>query len=97
SGLLEGNPKQLLNQLIASLIAIAMGVVGSFILLKLIDLTIGVRVSNEDEAAGLDISQHGEEGYNMDMDLVTTGAYTYGGSGTPIVEPAMRTVDALEK
>ena len=97
SGLLEGNPKQLLNQLIASLIAIAMGVVGSFILLKLIDLTVGVRVSNEDESAGLDISQHGEEGYNMDMDLVTTGAYTYGGSGTPIVEPAMRTVDALEK
>ena len=64
---------------------------------KTIDLTVGVRVSNEDESAGLDISQQGEERYNMDMDLVTTGAYTYGGSGSPIVEPAMRTADALEK
>jgi Amt family ammonium transporter len=97
SGLLEGNPKQVLNQLIASLIAIALGSIGSIILLKVVDLVVGVRVSGEDETAGLDISQHGEEGYNLDVDLVSSGAYTYSGSGTPIAEPALRTADALEK
>ncbi|MEP7336290.1 MAG: ammonium transporter [Acidobacteriota bacterium] len=98
SGLLEGNPKQVLNQLIASLIAIALGVVGSFILLKIVDLVIGVRVSGEDETSGLDFTQHGEEGYNMDADLVSsTSAYEVTGSGSPIAEPAMRTATVLKK
>lgn len=76
SGLLEGNPKQVLNQLIASLIAIVLGMVGTLILLKLIDLVVGVRVSGEDETIGLDLSQHGEEGYNLDMDLITGSAHS---------------------
>jgi ammonium transporter, Amt family len=71
SGLLEGNGKQVLNQLIASAIAIALGVVGTFVLLKIVDLLVGVRVSGEDETAGLDLSQHGEDGYNFDLDLVS--------------------------
>jgi Amt family ammonium transporter len=75
SGLLEGNPRQVLNQLIGALIAIVLGMVASYILLKVIDLTIGVRVTGEDEISGLDISQHGEEGYNLDADLITAGAY----------------------
>jgi Amt family ammonium transporter len=75
SGLLEGNPRQVFNQLIGALIAIVLGMVASYILLKVIDLTIGVRVIGEDEISGLDISQHGEEGYNLDTDLVTAGAY----------------------
>ncbi|HEY8460170.1 MAG TPA: ammonium transporter, partial [Blastocatellia bacterium] len=73
SGLIEGNPKQVLNQLIASLVAIAMAAVGSFIILKIVDLTVGVRVSGEDEVAGLDLSQHGEEGYNLGLDAVSGG------------------------
>jgi Amt family ammonium transporter len=73
SGLVEGNPKQVLNQLIACLVAIALGAVGSFIILKVVDLVVGVRVSGEDEVAGLDLSQHGEEGYNLDLDVVSTG------------------------
>jgi ammonium transporter, Amt family len=76
SGLLEGNPKQVLNQLIASLIAIALGVVGSYIILKIVDVTIGVRVTGEDELTGLDVSQHGEEGYNLDADLGVLGTYS---------------------
>jgi Amt family ammonium transporter len=83
SGLLEGNSKQVLNQLLASLTAILLGVVGSFIILKIVDATVGVRVSGEDEALGLDLSQHGEEGYNLDTDLVssvTTSAAVSGGS-----------------
>ncbi len=77
SGWLEGNPKQVLNQLAASLIAIVLGVVGSFIILKIVDATVGLRVTGEDESVGLDLSQHGEEGYNLDADLgamVTSGS-----------------------
>jgi ammonium transporter, Amt family len=70
-GLIEGNSKQVLNQLIASLVAIGLGVVGSYVILKIVDLTIGVRVSGEDEVTGLDLSQHGEEGYNFDLDVAT--------------------------
>ena len=72
SGLIEGNPKQVLNQLIASLIAIVLGMVATFILLKIVDAIVGVRVEGEDETLGLDLSQHGEEGYNLDADLGTS-------------------------
>ena len=72
--MLEGNAGQVLNQLIASAIAIGMGVVGTFIILKIVDLAIGVRVTTEDEILGLDLTQHGEEGYNFDLDMITTEA-----------------------
>jgi ammonium transporter, Amt family len=73
SGLIEGNSKQVVNQLIASLIAIGLTVVASFIILKVVDLIVGVRVSGEDEVTGLDLSQHGEEGYNLGLDAVAGG------------------------
>jgi ammonium transporter, Amt family len=79
-GLLEGNGKQVINQLIASLIAAAIGAVGSLVLLFLIDKTIGLRVSGEDEITGLDLSQHGEEGYNFDTDMGSLG--TFGSSAS---------------
>ncbi len=41
----------------------ALAAVGTIILLKVIDLTIGLRVSTEHEVEGLDLTQHGEEGY----------------------------------
>jgi Amt family ammonium transporter len=73
SGLIEGNSKQVVNQLIASLIAIGLTVVASFIILKVVDLIVGIRVSGEDEVTGLDLSQHGEEGYNLGLDAVAGG------------------------
>jgi Amt family ammonium transporter len=73
SGLIEGNSKQVINQLIASAIAIGVTMVGSFIILKVVDLIVGVRVSGEDEVTGLDLSQHGEEGYNLGLDAVAGG------------------------
>jgi ammonium transporter, Amt family len=79
-GLIEGNSGQVLNQLIASAIAIGLGVVGTFIILKIVDLTIGVRVTNEEEIVGLDLSQHGEEGYNFDLDMITTNSHRVGGT-----------------
>ena len=64
SGGLEGNWHQVLNQLVGVAIAWILAAVGTIILLKLIDMTIGLRVTAEQEAEGLDITQHGEEGYD---------------------------------
>lgn len=63
SGFIEGNHHQLFNQLVGVLIAWALAIVGTLIVLKIVDLTVGVRVSTDHEVQGLDLSQHGEEGY----------------------------------
>jgi Amt family ammonium transporter len=59
-GLIDGNAGQIVNQLIAIGITIALAGIGSFVLLKLVDLVIGLRVSESAEIEGLDISEHGE-------------------------------------
>jgi len=66
SGVLEGNPHQILNQSVGVAIAWVLAIVGTLVILKIVDMTIGLRVSEEDEAQGLDFSQHGEEGYNWE-------------------------------
>jgi Amt family ammonium transporter len=63
SGLIEGNGHQVLNQLGGIGIAWAISIVGTLVLLFLVDKTIGLRVSASDEIEGLDLTQHGEEGY----------------------------------
>ena len=63
SGLIEGNAHQFLNQCVGVLIAWALAIIGTLIILKIVDLTIGLRVVGEHEVQGLDLSQHGEEGY----------------------------------
>jgi len=63
SGALEGNVHQILNQVVGIGIAWALAIVGTLIILKIVDLGIGLRVEEEDESQGLDLSQHGEEGY----------------------------------
>ncbi|HEV2690447.1 MAG TPA: ammonium transporter [Bryobacteraceae bacterium] len=63
SGLLEGNVPQLLNQLVGVVIAWILAIVGTLVILKMVDVTIGLRVSEDHEIQGLDLSQHGEEGY----------------------------------
>ena len=67
SGLLEGNAHQLVNQLVGVVIAWALAAVGTLIILKIVDATIGLRVSEEHEIQGLDLSQHGEEGYYWEV------------------------------
>ena len=62
-GLLEGNVQQLVNQFIGVGAALAISIVGTIVLLKILDVTMGLRVSQADELQGLDVSQHGEEGY----------------------------------
>jgi len=66
SGLIEGNAHQLLNQLVGTSIAWALAIVGTLIILFVVDHVIGLRVSEEHEIQGLDLSQHGEEGYNWE-------------------------------
>jgi len=64
SGLIEGNAHQLLNQLGGVAIAWGISIVGTLVLLFVVDKTIGLRVSPGEEIEGLDITQHGEEGYD---------------------------------
>jgi Amt family ammonium transporter len=64
-GLLFGNAGQLVTQLMGIAVVAIFSFTVSLILLKLIDLTIGLRVSDEDEMMGLDISQHEESGYTL--------------------------------
>ena len=67
SGLLEGNAHQLLNQIVGILFAWGLAIVGTLVILKIVDMTIGLRVSEEQEIEGLDLSQHGEEGYYWEV------------------------------
>jgi Amt family ammonium transporter len=64
SGLLSGNAKQLLIQLIATLTTLVYSGVITFILFKIIDKTSGIRVDDRIEEEGLDIYEHGESAYN---------------------------------
>ncbi len=62
-GLIEGNSYQLVNQLVSVLASAGIAIVGTIIILKFIDILMGLRVSQDDEIRGLDITEHGEEGY----------------------------------
>ena len=64
-GLFFGNPSLLVNQVIAVVATAVYAFVVTAILLKALDATMGLRVSKEDEVTGLDLSQHGESGYNF--------------------------------
>ncbi len=61
-GLIEGGTV-LVNQIVATAITWGLAIVVTFVLLKILDATMGLRVSQEQEIQGLDLSQHGEEGY----------------------------------
>jgi Amt family ammonium transporter len=66
TGLFEGYARQMLYQFMGVLIAWVLAIVGTLVILFLVDKTIGLRVSTFDEEQGLDLSQHGEEGYEWD-------------------------------
>lgn len=65
-GWVDGHGRQVLNQAEGAAIAWGLAIVGTLIILKVVDLLLGVRVSAEQELEGLDLSMHGEEGYNLD-------------------------------
>jgi Amt family ammonium transporter len=65
-GLVDGNPGQVANQAIAVLIAWTLAIAGTLIILKICDAITGVRADAQAEVEGLDLSMHGEEGYNFE-------------------------------
>jgi Amt family ammonium transporter len=65
TGAIDGNWNQVLNQAIAMGIGWVLAIVGTLLLLWFVDKLLGLRLSPADETAGLDLSQHGEEGYDL--------------------------------
>ena len=65
SGLLDGNPQQLAIQAVAVGATIGYAVVGTFVIVKVVDALLGIRVKPEVEAMGLDLSVHGEAAYQV--------------------------------
>jgi len=65
TGAMDGHWGQLLNQFTGVAIAWSISIVGTLALLFVVDMAMGLRVSPEEESAGLDLSQHGEEGYDL--------------------------------
>ncbi len=61
---LAGGSHQLINQFIGVAFTVVLAVVGTFLIVKLVNAVVGLRVDQEDESAGLDLSQHGERAYN---------------------------------
>ncbi len=66
NGLLEGNPDELLLELAAIAVTYFIAGFGTWIILKVVDVTIGLRVHENAELQGMDISEHGEEAYNSE-------------------------------
>lgn len=64
-GLLNGNPGLVVKQAIAIIATISYSLVVSFVLFKAVDLVMGLRIREDEEVSGLDLSQHGEEGYSL--------------------------------
>lgn len=79
-GVIDGNAGQIVNQLVAVGITILFASVGSFLILKVVDFALGLRVSEDHEAIGLDATQHGETAYIYSMTQIETA--------TPFESPA---------
>ena len=88
-GLFFGNPKQLWVQIVAVLSTYALAAVGTVIILKIVDAVVGLRVSEEDEVSGLDLSQHSETAYTLGG-----GSYSEFTSGSGAYTEAVRAAEA---
>ena len=78
NGAIHGNVGQLGDQLIAVGAVAGYSFAVTLLILKVLDVTLGLRVSAEEEALGLDIAQHGERAYVFEL----------GGTGVAILQPA---------
>ncbi len=65
-GWVDGNPGQVVNQIIGAGIAWGLAIVGTYVILRVCDAVVGVRVHPEHETQGLDLALHGEEAYNLE-------------------------------
>jgi Amt family ammonium transporter len=88
-GLFFGNPGQLWTQIVAVLATFVMASVLTWVILKIVDAVVGLRVTDEDEVAGLDLSQHSETAYAMGG-----GSYSEFSTGGGAFQEAMRAAEA---
>jgi Amt family ammonium transporter len=88
-GLFFGNPGQLWTQVVAVAATFALAIVGTWVILKVVDALVGLRVSEEDEVIGLDLSQHSETAY-----VLGGGSYSEFASGTGALGEALRASEA---
>jgi len=88
-GFFYGNPGQLWIQLVAVLATYVLAAVMTAVILKVVDALVGLRVTAEDEVAGLDLSQHSETAYAL-----TGSGYGEFASGTGAFAEALRTPEA---
>jgi Amt family ammonium transporter len=65
-GWVDGHPGQIWNQLISVAIAWSLAIAGTWVILRICDALIGLRVTESQETEGLDVSLHGEEGYILE-------------------------------
>jgi len=89
NGLFFGNPGQLWTQIIAVLTTFVLAIVATWVILKVVDALVGLRVSEEDEVAGLDLSQHSETAYALGG-----GSYSEYSSSGGAFQEAMRAAEA---
>ncbi len=89
-GLFFGNPGQLWTQIVAILASYALAAVMTAVILKVVDAIVGLRVPEEDEVAGLDLSQHSETAY-----VLGGGSYSEFSGGGGAFSEAMRAAEAL--
>jgi Amt family ammonium transporter len=85
-GLFAGDSEQFFNQLIAIGVTMAYSFIVTMVILKVLDVVMGLRVSEEEEIVGVDVSQHGERAYTFDGAGAYAGipvATINGGSSVP--------------
>jgi len=88
-GFFFGNPGQVSVQILAILSTYALALVGTWIILKVVDAIVGLRVSEEEEVVGLDLSQHSETAY-----AIGGGAYGEFSSTSGAFAEAIRGAEA---
>ena len=82
-GLFRGNADQMVDQVAAIAVVAVYSFTVTMIILKILDVTVGIRVSEDDEQRGLDATQHGERGYVLE----DSGAPVYAAPATPPPPP----------
>jgi Amt family ammonium transporter len=87
-GVIEGDPGQMVDQLVAMGAVAAYSFIVTSIILKVLDVTMGLRVSEDDENIGLDVSQHGERGYVIEEPGPLAMAPQISASTAPAPEPS---------
>ena len=94
TGLETSRGGQITNQLMATAMTWVFAAVASFVLLKIVDVATGLRVTESDEYDGLDITQHGESGYNLEDAFSATFA---GGGGATVAHDSVEVAPSVSR